>query len=409
MAERAIDLLPVEIWREILDEFLTIDFRFLLPSTVPWSRRKFEFDVAARYSKLLENRRRLRLVSKTWNALVQMYPWRRLDLLGSLDGPPPEYHSGDVYWATGEGSHSGDRFGDLVQSANTIVVLTLMWHAKSSLTKLYSLFAHAFIFRRLQQLNISLVSKDRTCTDFATNTFLSHINAFSSTLVSLRLRVDLYNSYWFESPPVLRLANLLHLDLCFGGFLEAFNISKWNCPKLAHLTLAGPIENTDYLSHLASVGSSLQFLSLQRRSSGRRFTNPDSYDLHFNDAFWKAFPLLEVLKVDGASRWGSDLSDLPLSHPIRELIVQRNYDNPRYEGMDALFQTITASNDTAERRRKVTFEDINWNHRDSSSLKWVLRRTYASVVPWLQDEKGGSLKAGDRGRPGGNWLIFTGP
>ena len=395
MAEQAIDLLPVEIWREIFDEFLTIDFCVLLPPSVPWSRRKLEFDVGARHSKLLENRGRLRLVSKRWNALVQMYPWRRIDLLGSLDGHPHEYPSGGAHWATGEECRLGDHFGHLVQSANTIVVLTLMWHAKSSLTKLHSLFAHAFIFRRLQQLNMSLTSKDRTWTDIATNTFLSHINAFSSTLVSLRLSAGLYDSCWFESPPVLRLANLLHLDLCFGGSLEAFNISKWNCPQLAHLTLAGTINNTNYLSHLASIGSNLQFLSLRRINSGP-FTNHQSSGLHFNDAFWKAFPLLEVLKVDGASRWGSDLTDLPLSHPIRELIVQSNNDNPRYEGMGPLFQNLTANNDTTERKRRVTLEDINWNHRNSASLKWELKRAYGSVVPWLRDERGGSLEAGDR-------------
>lgn len=394
MAERAVDLLPVEIWREIFDELLIIDFRLpLLQPPVAWSRRKLEFDVRARHSKLLKNRGRLRLVSKKWNALVQMYTWRRLDLLGRLDEPPLEYHGGDVHWVVyslGEGYH--DRFGDLVLSAKTIVMLTLIWHTKSSLTRLYSLFAHAFCFRRLQQLTISLISNDRTCNDFATHTFFSHINAFSSTLVSLHLSANLYNSCWFESPPVLRLANLLHLGFTFGGFLGAFNISGWNCPKLAHLTLTGTIENTNYLSHLASIGSHLKFLSLQRITSGKPFTDPHSYYLHFNDAFWRTFPLLEVLKVDGASRWGSDLSDLPLSHPIREFIVQRSNDNPRYEGMGALFQNITASNDTTERKRSVILEDINWNHRDSASLKWDLMRTYASVAPWLQDEEGASLR-----------------
>jgi len=396
MAGQAIDSLPVEIWREIFDEFLVVDFRlpFLQPS-VPWSRRKLEFDVKVRYSKLLKNRGRLRLVSKKWNALVQMYPWRCLDLLGRLDGPPPEYHSGGVHWAVypfSGGYHQGDRLADIVQSANTIVVLTLLWRAKSSITKLYSLFAHAFCFRRLQQLVISLTSEDRTCNDFATYTFFSHINVFSSTLVSLHLRAGLFNSFWFESPPVLRLDNLLNLDLCFEGFMEAFNISEWNCPKLTHLMLTGTIENTNYLRHLASIGSKLQFLSLRRITSGKPFTDPHSYYLRFNDAFWRTFPLLEVLKVDGASRWGSELTDLPLSHPIRELIVQRSYDNPRYEGMDALFRNLTASNDTTERKRNVTLEDVNWNHRDFASLKWKLMRSYASIAVWLHDEEGSSLR-----------------
>ena len=365
MAEQAIDLLPVELWAEILEEFLIIDFRLpLLPPSVPWSRRKFEFDVGPRYSELLENQGRLRLVSRKWNDIVQMYKWRGLDLLGSFDGPPPN---------------------------STIVALTLRWHENSSLTKLYSLFAHALIFRRLQQLVISLTSVDRTCNDFATNTFFSHINAFSSTLVSLRLSTGLYNSCWFESPPVLRLANLLHFDFCFGGFLGAFNISKWNCPKLVHLTLAGTIENTNYLSHLASIGPNLQFLSLRRITSGKPFTDPHSYHLHFNGAFWTAFPLLEVLKVDGASRWGSDLSDLPPTHPIRELVVQRSNLNSQYRGMGELFQNFTASNDTSERKRRVTLEDINWNHTDSASLKWNLKATYDSVAQWLQDESGVSL------------------
>ena len=392
MAEQAIDLLPVELWTEILEEFLIIDFRLpLLPPSVPWSRRKLEFDAGARYSKLLENRGRLRLVSRKWNDIVQMYKWRRLDLLGILDGPPPKYHSGVVHRAAGEGCHLGDRFGDLVRPNNTIVVLTFMWHEKSSLTKLYSLFAHALIFRRLQQLVISLTSEDRTCNDFATNTFFSHINAFSSTLVSLRLSTGLYNPCWFKSPPVLRLANLRHLDFCFGGFLEASNISEWNCPKLVHLTLAGTIENTNYLRHLASIGPNLRFLSLRRITSGKPFTDPHSYCLHFNGAFWTAFPLLEVLSVDGANKWGSDLSDLPPSHPIRELVVHRSNLNSQYRGMGELFQNFTASNDTSGRKRRVTLEDIIWNHADSASLKWNLRMTYESVAPWLQDESGCSL------------------
>ena len=294
MAEQAIDLLPVELWTEILEEFLIIDFRLpLLPPSVPWSRRKLEFDVGARYSKLLENRGRLRLVSRKWNDVVQTYKWRRLDLLGCLDGPPPEYHSGGVHWSAGEGCHLGDRFGDLVRPHNTIVVLTLMWHENSSLTKLYSLFAHALIFRKLQQLVINLTSEDRTGNDLATNTFFSHVNAFSSTLVSLRLSTGFYNPCWFESFPVLRLANLIelvHLDFCFGGFLGEFNISEWNCPKLAHLTLARTIEDTNYLRHLASIGPNLQCLSLRRIAIDKRFTDPHSYHLHFNGAFWACRP-----------------------------------------------------------------------------------------------------------------------
>ena len=394
MTERAVDLLPVEIWREIFDELLIIDFRMpLLQPSVPWSRRKLEFDVRARHSKLLKNRGSLRLVSKKWNALVQTYTWRRLDLHGRLDEPPLEYHVGDVHWVVyslGEGSR--DQFGDLLQCANTIVMLSLLWRTNSSLTKLYSLFAHAFCFGRLQQLDISLESNDRTCNDFATHTFFSHINAFSSTLVSLRLNAHLYNSCWFESRPVLRLANLLHLDLSFRGFLGAFNIPGWNCPKLTHLTLTGTIENTNYLSHLASIGSHLKFLSLRRITMGKPFIDPHVYYLHFNDAFWTTFPLLEVLRVDGVSRGNSDLSDLPLSHPIREFIVQSSSDNLRYGGMGALFQNITASNDTMEKKRRVILEDIIWKRRDSALLKWDLMRTYASVAPWLQDEEGASLR-----------------
>jgi hypothetical protein len=388
MAWQAIDSLSVEIWREIFDEFLVVDFRFpRFQPLVPWSRRKFEFDIGDLYSEFLENRERLRLVSKKWNTLVQMYPWRRSELLGSLDGPPLEYHSGCVYWYPfDEGSHLEDRFEDLVQSANTIVVLTLAWRAKSSLTKLYSLFAHASRFRRLQQLIINLTSEDRTGNDFATYTLLSQINAFSSTLVSLRLSTGRSNSCRFESPPVLQLANLLHLDFCFGGSLGAFNIPKWNCPKLVHLTLAGTIENTDYLSHLASIGSNLQFLSLHNMHK------PDlySYDIHLNDAFWRTFPLLEVLKVDGARRWGSEEAGLPPSHPMRELIVRRSSDNPRYMRMGALFQSITASNGTTDRKRRVILEDVHW--KCDASLKWSLMKNYASVASWLQDEAGCSLR-----------------
>ena len=105
-----------------------------------------------------------------------------------------------------------------------------------------------------------------------------------------------------------------------------------------------------------------------------------------------AFPLLEVLRVDGVSRWGADLSDLPPTHPIRELVVQRSSVVPRYRGMGALFQNFAASNDTLGSERRVTFEDINWNDIDSASLKWNLKITYESVASWLQDENGTSLR-----------------
>lgn len=387
MEEQAIDRLPVEIWRNIFDTLLVVDFRSpLLQPSVPWSRRKHEFDVWAKYSEMLQNRGRLRLVAKKWNTLVETYPWHRLDLLSGLDGLLPAYPSGDVHWVV---YHLGEGYAALVRSASTFALLTLTWHAKSSLTKLHCLFAHASSFIKLQELIINLTSEDRTCNDLATHMFLSHISAFSPTLVSLRLYIGLYNSYWFGSPPVLRLANLLHLDLSFGGLLGAFNISEWNCPKLTHLILTGNIENTNYLSHLASIGSSLEFLSLQRITD-TPFAEPGNDSLHFNGAFWRAFPLLEVLKFNGTSWWSSDLSDLPLSHPIRELIVQHS--DPEYGGLALLFKDFTASNGATEGKRKVILDDVNWNYREFESLKWNLIRTCASVALWLEDEEGVSLR-----------------
>ena len=176
-------------------KLLTVDFRSpVLQPSVPWSRRKCEFDIWVRYSEMLRNRERLRLVAKKWKAIVETYPWRRLDL-ERLDGPPPEHHSGDVLWAVypfGGGYQLGDRFEDLVQSASTIVVLTLTWRAESSLTKLYYLFAHASSFKRLQKLIVDFTFSDRTSNDLATHTFFSHINAFSSTMITLSLNVHLY-------------------------------------------------------------------------------------------------------------------------------------------------------------------------------------------------------------------------
>lgn len=395
MAEKAIDQVPVEVWRLIFDVLLVVDFRlpFLQPSA-SWSRRRHEFDEWARYAELLKNRGWLRLVSKRWNALVEVYPWRRLDLSEGFNGLPLEYHAQDVYWAVyplGERFYSGDRIEALVQSASTIAVLSLTWHARSSLTKLNCLFAHASSFRRLQVLSIKLSSADRTSNDLATHIFFSHVNVFSSTLVSLRLDVNLYDSSWFESPPVLRLANLHNLDLCFRGLLGAFNISEWNCPKLTHLTLVGTIENTNYLTHLASIGSGLKFFSLRRSTGGKPFIDPNDYTLHFNDTFWKAFPLLEVLRFDGTSPWKSGLSDLPPSHPIRELIVQHNGDSPRYKRMVPLVQNFTTGNDTTERKRRVILEGVNWNDGDSASLKRGPMGTCASIAPWLEDEEGASF------------------
>ena len=401
MAEQAIDRLPVELWRKIFDEILlSIGFHLPLQSSVPWSRRKNEFDEWTRYFELLKNRERLSLVAKRWYAFVKMYPWRHLDLVlnGRLDRPPPDDDNGGVYWVVyplGEG-RSGDGFEALVQSPRTIAVLTLVWHLKSSLTRLYSVFAHASNFSRLQELIVTFASEDRTSNDLATHTFLSHINAFSSTLISLRLSVHLYNSNWFESPPVLRLANLLHLDLCFGGLLEAFNIPKWNLPKLAHLKLTGNVDNTDSVTHLAPIGSNLRFLALQRITNGRPCALHIRHCLDFNCAFWGTFPLLEVLKFDAANWWSFDLSDLPLAHPIRELIVQCSDNNFLYGGMDALWKKFIASNETAERKRRVIMEGLNWNDPYSASLKWNLKAAYARVASsledWLEDEEGVSLR-----------------
>jgi len=62
-------------------KLLTVDFRSpVLQPSVPWSRRKCEFDIWVRYSEMLRNRERLRLVAKKWKAIVETYPWRRLDL-----------------------------------------------------------------------------------------------------------------------------------------------------------------------------------------------------------------------------------------------------------------------------------------------------------------------------------------
>lgn len=395
MEERAIHRLPIEVWRDVFDILLVVDFcPALLQPSMSWARRKREFDTWAKYSEMLQNRGKLRLVAKKWDALVGTYPWRRLDLLSGLDGLPPEYPSRDVHWVVyhlGEGYRSGDRFAALVRSASTIALLTLTWHAKSSLTKLYSLFAHASSFIRLQELIINLTSEDRTCNDLATHTFFSHLNAFSPTLVSLRLCIGLYNSYWFESPPVLRLANLLHLDLSFGGRLGAFNISEWNCPKLTHLILTGIIESTNYLTHLASIGSSLKFLSL-RRIADKPFVDHTTDSLHFNGAFWKAFRLLEGLKFNGASWWSSDLSDLPLSHPIRELIVHHGDNGPQYGRLVPVFRAFTASNDAMERKRRVILDEVTWGYCDYASLNWNLLSSCASIALWLEDEEGVSLR-----------------
>ena len=395
MVERAIDKLPVELWTDIFDELLIGDFRLpLLPPSVPWSHRKLEFDCYARYYDVLRNRERLRLVAKKWNALVMMYPWRR-PLPRRLDGLPPESHSGGVHWAVSpmdEGSRSGDHFEALVQSASTIAILELLWHTNSSFTKLYCIFAHASSFRRLRELILDLISSDQTCSNLAAHTFLSHINTFSSTLILFHLSVSSYNSDWFESPPVLRLANLLYLNLdYFGCPLRAFNISGWNCPKLTHLNLTGEIENTSYLTQLASIGSNLQFLSLQRTPRSKRLVNHNSYSLHFDDAFWRAFPLLETLRCDG----GSGLSHLSPAHPIRELIVGHiNNNHYLYREIVPLFQIFTASNDTTERKRRVILQDVNWSNPDYESFKRYLMddfSTYVRIAPWLEDEEGVSL------------------
>jgi hypothetical protein len=165
MEDQAIYRLPVEIWRSIFNVLLVVHFcPALLQPSMPWARRKREFDTWGKYSEILENRGKLRLVAKKWNALVDTYPWRRLNLL-RLDGLPPEYPNRNVHWALynlSEGDRSGDRFAALVRSASTIALLTLTWHAKSSLTKLYCLFAHASGFINLQELIINFTFEDRT-------------------------------------------------------------------------------------------------------------------------------------------------------------------------------------------------------------------------------------------------------
>jgi len=129
MGERAIDRLPVEIWREIFDKLLTVDFSFpLLQPSVPWSRRKREFDIWVRYSEMLRNRERLRLVAEKWKAIVETYLWRRLDL-ERLDGPLHEHHSRDVLWAVyslGERHQLGDRVNDLVRPPTRLWCLPLL-------------------------------------------------------------------------------------------------------------------------------------------------------------------------------------------------------------------------------------------------------------------------------------------
>ena len=273
------------------------------------------------------------------------------------------------------------------------MVLTLTRRAESSLTNLDYLFAHASSFRRLQELIVDLTANDRASNDLATRTFFSNINTFSSTLVTLSLNVNLYDPRWFESRPrpVLRLTNLLHLDLCFGGLLGAFNTSEWNCPKLTHLKLTGAIEGTNYISHLSSIGSSLQFLTLQRITDGRSIFHLSSLFLQISTAFWRTFPSLEVLSVDWANSCGSYLSNPPLSHPLREFIVQRSISARRYGEMDRLFQSITVNNDSLERKRKVILEEVNWDCRKDRPLKRRLIEIFARLAQWLEDEEGVSL------------------
>ena len=59
--------------------------------------------------------------------------------------------------------------------------------------------------------------------------------------------------------------------------------------------------------------------------------------------------------------------------------------------MAELFQNITASKDSLERKRKVILEEVNWDCREDALLKRKLITTYTGLARWLEDEGGVSL------------------
>jgi len=76
-----VDRIPIEIWHEIFEHILRVDFREPIHDlSYSWKDRKYNYDIKARHKRCWNRQGPLRLVSQRWKVLVETYPYTWLQL-----------------------------------------------------------------------------------------------------------------------------------------------------------------------------------------------------------------------------------------------------------------------------------------------------------------------------------------
>jgi hypothetical protein len=376
--------IPVEIWYQIFDNILRVDFwEPIHELSYTWRERRRNYDLRERHEECWNRQGPLRLVSRRWKGLVEGYPCAWLQLRTK---PRGMNKGSSMRLITSSYTHFHLEHGWTtsptgVSDTNGITTLSVLLRDPSVISSLQRAINTLPTLPRLRALLVKVQGNLNDKCEVVSSVVFGLLRVVAGSLISFHLATAVTTIRGL--PPVLPKLQRFRLEASHH-FVSLIAVENWQLPSNQYMELETPVLMGDptVLRKLATAfGAQLRSLAI---IGGSSLTS---------NAFWEIFPNLTSLHVHTLR---PEMVLPPIHHPMRELVLSWVLGEPRILFDVVLpcvcpaYQHPQASGLTVS--RKVVLAGLKWTE-DCTVMKKIMRSNveWEKLAPHVEDMFGETL------------------
>lgn len=376
--------IPIEIWHEIFEDLLRVDFRELTHDlSYSWRDRIRSCDLMERHVECWNRQGPLRLVSRRWKALVETYPCTWLHL--RVQGITKRQKALSVHPITSSYTcfHLAQRTTDFIGASdmNRITTLSISVRNPFQISSIKGAIDSLPTMPRLRALHIALPLITDEGSRAMSSIILQLLRSVECSLISLYLTTEARIN--LRGDPPINLPKLQHFGLeSTVCYLTYIGVECWQLPSLQHLSAS--LLGARYTQNELAPAFGAQLIS---------FSSP----FLRRQSFWGNYPALTSLHARNAL---SSFVMPPIDHPIRELALSWDEIYSPYAlqmllreflGVTNQYSQVSSPTSTAS-NRKVVLVGLKWTDDDELVGTMTFPITgWEAVAPYVEDELGETL------------------